>query len=99
MILLIMKYEGLPVDFDVSIYKELNEDLAKINDSLAKLHYINHGIREGRLYKYERLPNDFDVSIYKELNKDLAKINNSIAKLHYINHGIREGRLYKNITT
>jgi len=87
--------EVLPKDFDVSIYKELNEDLKDMNDIDVKLHYINHGIREGRFYKYEGLPIDFDVSIYKELNEDLAKINDSLAKLHYINHGIREGRFYK----
>jgi hypothetical protein len=45
------KYLLLPNDFDVNIYRELNQDLKELNNMNAKLHYINHGIKEVRKYK------------------------------------------------
>jgi hypothetical protein len=87
----------LPQDFDVNMYKELNTDLLQLNDDQAKLHYINHGINEKRLYKYDidKLPWDFSCDMYRECNSDLKTLNDIECKLHYINHGINEKRLYK----
>jgi len=41
----------LPADFDPAIYLELNPDVAKAGDDAA-LHYLSHGIKEGRRYRH-----------------------------------------------
>ena len=88
-------YWGLPEDFEVNIYKDLNEDLKHITDLEAKEHYVDHGKYEHRKYKAEKLPEDFDVKIYKELNDDMKVVSDTQAKQHYVEHGIHEKRHYK----
>jgi hypothetical protein len=87
----------LPVDFNIDMYQELNQDLINLNEIETKLHYINHGKNEKRLYKYDinKLPSDFSCDMYRECNSDLKTLNDIETKLHYINHGINEKRLYK----
>jgi hypothetical protein len=87
----------LPKDFNVSLYKKINEDLNDLTDTLAKIHYVYNGINENREYKtnFHTLPKDFNVFVYKELNEDLQHFNNFKLKLHYINHGMNEERKYK----
>jgi hypothetical protein len=43
--------KDLPDDFDAFIYKSLNNDLPFINESEIKNHFLNNGIKEGRIYK------------------------------------------------
>lgn len=44
-----LKYKfKLPLDFDLSFYKQINPDLASIEDSKLFEHYKNHGMNEGR---------------------------------------------------
>ena len=44
-----LKYKfKLPLDFDLSFYKQINPDLVSIEDSKLFGHYKNHGMNEGR---------------------------------------------------
>lgn len=45
------QYTAFPSDFNSKEYKLLNADLINFTDEDAKLHFINHGMHEGRLYK------------------------------------------------
>jgi hypothetical protein len=83
----------IPDDFDVNQYRLLNSDLKDINDNKLKLHYLNHGVNEGRKYKID-LPEDFDVEQYRLLNDDLKNMTNVELVNHYINFGVIEGRKY-----
>ena len=83
----------LPSDFNIKIYKELNNDLQDMDENELLLHYINYGINENRLYKYD-LPKDFNIKIYKEFNNDLNNMSDNELIIHYIKHGINENRIY-----
>ena len=85
----------LPINFNVSLYKELNPDLSLFTDTQSKLHYFKYGKNEGRMYKIENLPDDFDASMYKEFNYGLEKLTDNQAKAHYLRYGKNEGKLYK----
>jgi hypothetical protein len=84
----------LPNDFDVEVYKKINEDLTHFTNEEANQHYINHGFYEQRMYKIQ-IPNDFDVEVYKKINEDLTHFSNEEAKQHYINYGFYEHRRFK----
>jgi len=102
--------EYLPGDFDWFIYNRLNPDLRDIVDGQpvfydeehSKIHYLRHGIFEGRNYKMD-LPLDFIWQTYNRLNPDLRDIvdgqpvfyDEEHSKIHYLRHGIFEGRNYK----
>jgi hypothetical protein len=91
--------KGLPNDFDVKMYKELNRDLKTLSDEKAIEHYINNGIKEKRKYKKEtvnsnELPDDFDPQIYKKMNKDLEDMTDQQATKHYLSFGKYENRKY-----
>ena len=88
----------LPNDFNIELYKLLNEDLKDMNNNELKLHYLKYGIKEGRKYKFE-LPKDFDIENYKLLNNDLKNMSKIELKLHYMNYGIYENRSYKLLDT
>ena len=88
----------LPNDFNIELYKLLNEDLKHMNSNELKYHYLKHGIHEGRKYKYE-LPKDFNIENYKLLNNDLKNMSKIELKLHYMNYGIYENRSYKLLDT
>jgi len=81
----------LPIDFDYNIYRT-HIDLSHFNNESLKIHYINHGKSEGRLYK---LPDGFDTNTYKELNIDLQHFNHNGLISHYITSGAKENRIYK----
>jgi hypothetical protein len=59
------KIDNLPDDFDLDVYKAVNEDLTKLTDDQAKLHYFQYGYKEERKYK--------DIHFNKE---HFCKINN-----------------------
>ena len=50
---------NLPRGFDDGIYLKLNPDVKKTGED-PKSHFLNHGIKEGRLWQ---LPADFDDEI------------------------------------
>ena len=83
------------VNFNPTLYKELNPDLNNMTDLEATFHYHNYGYKENRKYKYNNKPEDFNVAIYKELNPDLNNITDLEATLHYDNYGYTENRKYK----
>ena len=80
----------LPIDFDYTIYR-IHRDLSHFNNESLKIHYINHGQREKRIYK---LPDGFDTNTYKELNCDLQYFSHDGLIQHYINSGVKENRKY-----
>jgi len=102
--------ENLPGDFNWFSYNQLNPDLRDIVDGQSvyydeeksKIHYVRHGIFEGRQYKVE-VPDDFNWITYNELNTDLRDIvdgesvyyDEEKSKIHYVRHGFFEGRKYK----
>ena len=86
---------SLPLDFDVTIYKLLNQDMRALLDIDAEQHYVMHGRNEKREYKEPPLPPlDFDVSMYKILNVDLRYMSDRDAQTHYVLHGCNENRVY-----
>src|SRR5947208_7149905 len=86
------KLHDLPDDFDVVSYKELNPDLKSMSSNECKMHYIEHGINEKRVYKlYSSL--DFDADSYRDLNCDLRPLSDDECKIHYITYGKKEERL------
>ena len=102
--------ENLPGDFNWFSYNQLNPDLRDIVDGepvfydeeKSKIHYVRHGVFEGRQYKVE-VPSDFNWIIYNEFNTDLRDIvdgqsvyyDEEKCKIHYVRHGYFEGRKYK----
>lgn len=85
----------LPVDFDITMYKWLNEDLDKLTDSQLIDHFSQYSKEESRIYKLDGyLPPGFDPRLYKLYNTDLTSMNNHDAIKHYILHGSKEGRVY-----
>lgn len=90
---------NIPLDFDVSAYIELNDDLRYLSPTEAIKHYKNNGIYENRKYKYDYdiIPLDFDASTYIELNNDLKYLSSTEAIKHYIKHGLRENRKYSHL--
>jgi hypothetical protein len=84
-----------PVDFNVSTYKKMNEDLINMTDDEAIEHYIKHGIYENRKYiDSNALPQHFNVSTYKKINEDLINMTDDEAINHYLKCGINENRKY-----
>lgn len=84
----------LPKDFDVGFYKRIYPDLANLSDIDASNHYINYGIKEGRLYKIDK-EIQFDPYVYKRIYKDLAHLTDEEAKIHYITCGAKENRKFR----
>ena len=82
----------IPSNYDQNVYKLNNPDLAHLNGADLFDHFINHGIREKRIYC---LPKDFNLIDYKKLNSDLSQFNNDELLQHFIHHGLREKRPYK----
>jgi len=67
---------GLPNDFDVYEYYELNKDLRYMNLYNLSLHYLNQGKKENRLYKIESAIKirNIDWTYYQARNKsDMIK--------------------------
>jgi len=85
------KIYKIPIDFNHAIYRKLNKDLKKLNNSQLEEHYILYGISEHRLY---RIPDDFNTNIYRSLYKDLKNIPDEKIIEHYISIGYSEGRIY-----
>ena len=83
----------LPEDFNLSIYRQFNDDLSKLNDSELEDHYINFGFKENRIYNY-LLPEDFDWEIYLACNIDLKRIMSTKKEAvnHFIKFGCKEKR-------
>jgi hypothetical protein len=97
-------------DFNTGKYVAYNSDF--INNKDKKFlydHYINFGIKEGRIYNgykvkdnkivFEKqpLPEDFDSNEYKLMYSDIAQLTDDELKSHYVNHGYYEKRMYKNL--
>ena len=76
----------LPFNFNVQIYKVLNQDLSFMNENQLISHYLNFGINEKRNYHFD-LPEDFDAFEYQILNNDLSNLNEVELKRHYFLHG------------
>jgi len=83
----------IPTDFNWLDYINLNRDLINItNENDAIYHYLNHGIKENRIYNY---PENFNWIKYITYYKDLSNIKNKYdAYYHYYYNGIKENRTY-----
>ena len=89
-------YEGVDYKcvYDFNYYLANNPDLATVfgryDDKALLSHYVNFGIREGRVASPY-----FDVSYYKENNADLKAAfgdDNMSYVRHFITYGVNEGR-------
>jgi hypothetical protein len=91
---------SIPPDFNWIMYLKINKDLCKdnkLNKKEATQHYLEHGIKENRLYKFDKntIPIDFKWREYILLNQDLKGIDNEIDALsHYFKYGVNENRKY-----
>jgi hypothetical protein len=81
-------------DFDVNMYRLLNDDLKNMIDAELKIHYSLFGKYENRSYKFD-LPQDFNAFEYQLLNEDLKHMNELELKIHYVISGKNEKRIYK----
>ena len=61
----------VPDDFDSKSNKQLNADLAHLDDSGARLHFHHHGLREGRAYKSSQRPKSLPHVIDKLIPDDV----------------------------
>ena len=86
----------LPNNFNWQQYVRINRDLNIVNQEDAIQHYLNYGIKEGRIYNLKNIPEDFDHISYLKCNSDIAllKLNKFECKVHYLQFGIKEGRNY-----
>jgi len=76
--------------FSAKDYQELNRDLPFTNPRQLEEHWLNNGIREGRVASPV-----FDVQYYLRTNPDLVEAfgkDYEAALNHWINNGIPEGR-------
>jgi hypothetical protein len=101
----------LPADFKVEGYLSLNPDLHKVAVSMTPAqkeefgvqHYLQHGVKEKRLYKGSGLPEDFNADAYIYAHPDLVAHTKamtptqrrSFAYEHYLAHGKEEGRSHQ----
>jgi len=94
-------------DFNSDEYLRLNEDLSYLNINRyfeefksgrnfheILSHYINHGIKENRIYKID-IPEDFCLDTYRENNPDIMNQTDNWLKWHFMIHGKKENRIYK----
>jgi mannosyltransferase OCH1-like enzyme len=65
----------LPDDFNSYIYINNYDDLFNLNENEIKIHYVNHGIYEKRIYNILINPNKFDWRFYLDIN-NINNINN-----------------------
>ena len=85
-------FVDLPKSFNSGVYKYFNKDLSGMNDDELKVHYLNHGKSENRIYE---LSKEFDIDAYREYNSDLSNFSDYDLIQHFINHGINENRIHK----
>jgi hypothetical protein len=81
-------YQG----FDAHFYKQIHNLNMSIQSCVQ--HYLQHGIKENRIYKFDNLPNDFNYINYIKINHDLIGYSQLQATSHYLQHGIKEKRKY-----
>ena len=86
------KIYKLPNDFNISNYKKIYSDLAKLSNKDIEIHYILYGVKQNRIYK---LPSDFNPSFYKELYPELSKLTDKQLADHYLFEGIKNKKIYK----
>jgi len=60
-------------DFDPLVYKSLHDDLSNLDDNDLTNHFINNGIKEGRLYKKNQIkyPPSYLEDYLNKLNIDI----------------------------
>ncbi len=68
---------NLPTNFDAQMYKKLHPDLESLDDEEAEKHFINIGVKEGRVYHY-RLIEHLPYMSYLKLESIYNQIKNRI---------------------
>jgi len=82
---------NLPEDFDVVGYRRYNPDLTRFDDEYLQKHYLQHGLKEGRIFTVV-LPDGFNTDIYRYFNPDLITYTDEWLESHYFYHGQKEKR-------
>src|SRR5262249_31042786 len=80
-----------PAVFDANYYRTHNGDLAAMDETSLRSHWVNNGVAEGRIAIAS-----FSVIEYLQMYSDLNQAYNGDRKLatqHYVTGGIFEGRL------
>lgn len=87
-------------NFNYLNYKNNYSDLNNMNKKESELHWLIHGIKEGRTYSsIYNIYSDFDSETYKNNYPDLTNMNKKELELHWLHHGVNEGRTYKSLAT
>ena len=83
-------------DFDPTTYRLLYSDLAGLDESSLRKHWLRYGRAENRIFNANHLPEDFNAMSYYFLNKDLTvgADPTAWAARHYLTFGLKEGRAY-----
>lgn len=85
-------------NYDGMFYKYYYSDLTKLSSIELMQHYLNFGIKEGRIGGIDNILENivFDAEYYSLYNSDIKKVfgnNYTELKKHWLQHGISEGRL------
>jgi hypothetical protein len=85
-------------NFNYTNYKKNYPDLKDMNKNELELHWLIHGIKEGRSYSsIHNIYSDFDSETYKKNYPDLKDMNKNELELHWLKNGEKEGRSYNKI--
>lgn len=91
------EYRKSSEQYDGNFYKYYYKDLTYMDGLQLIQHYMNYGIKEGRIGGFDAVVEDvvFDATIYAECNLDIKVAfgnNSELLKRHWLQYGIREGR-------
>jgi len=87
-----------PSDFDINIYRDFNNDIAHYDDAMLKLHFVNFGNREKRIYSLSTLLLKhhhlvyFDLNYYIQNNTDISFNTPYEYILDYIKNRLNDNR-------
>ncbi|MEI7295343.1 hypothetical protein WCQ02_24650 [Paraburkholderia tropica] len=90
---------SVPREFDVNFYRSAYRDMRDLAVSEAELHYLAHGLREGRVGSDSDLKarladvTDFDPVFYISYYQDLRGLDPLQAQAHYVTFGRKEERI------
>jgi GR25 family glycosyltransferase involved in LPS biosynthesis len=76
-------------NFNLLIYKLVNDDLANMTNEELHNHYFTYGINENRIYN---IPN-FNIDDYRNYNDDLKHMTDKQLINHYFEYGRYENRI------
>ena len=92
-------YAGNSLVFDSTLYRALNSDLAAMDDAQLGMHWLYHGVSEGRRANLSFNAKEY-LELYPDLNSAYGSTGYFSAIQHYVTHGFpvehRQGSIFTN---